>query len=804
MRAPWPRTPRFPDSPAWLVAALTAFAVPLVAAGPTLTNVTPPGGQRGSAVRLTLAGNGLDGKIQLRSSIPGTLTELSSSGAVRQYLLEIDSHASPGAYPLAVETTDGVTNTWLFSVSSFPETVETESQKQRRVLRNDSPASAQPIQAPAVVNGTLGEADRDHFSVSLQAGERIVFEVEARRLGSAVDPVLVVRTPEGRIAARSDDSPGIGADARIAYEAPLDGKYHVEVHDARFSKQSHNFYRLVAGPVEFAEAIFPLGWTKGEPVEVELSGGTLSKPRKVTVAGNLVALPGLQGGLPLPFLRGENPESLEPSGTGRRRLVEGRILNGRIGKPGEVDRYRLKVRAGEEWMIETQAAILGTSRLYTLLIMRDQDGTKLASAGDQPPEELLSNTSTRAETFGDPALGLRVPAGVTELELSVEDLLGRGGPGYGYRLAARRQPPDFIVRLDDTHINIPQDGSTSVAFTLDRRGYMGAVQIVGEGLPDGVLAEGGSVPAEFGGMTTQRNSRNGRVILTATPDAKPGGARVTFYGEGQTEDGRTIRRRALTFLSMNPVAGAQQRPVRLPSALGSVEAMVASSAPASIEILSSRSIRLIQGLSHTIRWAYHQREGGVQATSPVRLLNEPAVGNLRLLGAAKIKPGDANGVFEMNTTMGTPAMRCDLVLQAQVRHKGVVHSVYSRAITIDIVQGYSVGAPGAPVTVQAGAEFTLEGRFARQPEFDSEVVVEAVNLPLGVACRSQSIGNSPESYSLSCQAGENVAPGEYLVQIAPRSVLAGRGKEAVPYNIPAVETVLVVAGGDTIAAAHPK
>ena len=406
-------------------------------------------------MRLTLEGNGLDGKIQLHSSIPGTLTELSASGAVRQYLLEIDSQASTGAYPLAVETTDGVTNTWLFSVSSFPETLETESQQQRRVPRNDSPATAQPIQAPAVVNGTLGAADRDHFTVSLQAGERIVFEVEARRLGSAIDPVLVLRTPDGRIAARSNDSPGIGADARIAYEAPLDGAYLVEVHDARFSKQRHNFYRLVAGPLEFAEAIFPLGWTKGEPVEVELSGGTLSKPRTVTVVGNSVALPGLQGGLPAPFLRGGGAESLEPSGKGRRRLVEGRVLNARIGKPGEVDRFRLKVRAGEEWMIETQAAILGTSQLYTLLTLRDQSGAKLASAGDQPAEDLLSNTSTRAETFGDPALGLRVPAGITELEVSVEDLLGRGGPGYGYRLVARRQPPDFIVRLDDTHINVP-------------------------------------------------------------------------------------------------------------------------------------------------------------------------------------------------------------------------------------------------------------------------------------------------------------------------------------------------------------
>ena len=153
--------------------------------------------------------------------------------------------------------------------------------------------------------------------------------------------------------------------------------------------------------------------------------------------------------------------------------------------------------------------------------------------------------------------------------------------------------------------------------------------------------------------------------------------------------------------------------------------------------------------------------------------------------------------------MGTPAMRCDLVLQAQVRHEGVVYDVYSRAIRVEIVQGYSIGAPNAPVTIQSGTKFTLEGQFSRQPEFDSEVVVEATNLPVGVACQSESIEDSPKTYSLSCQAAGNVAPGEYQVQIAPRSVLAGRDKEAVPYNIPVVETVLIVSGDGTIAAVRP-
>ena len=782
---------------------LAALSASLVWGGPTLRSVEPPGGQPGTAVRLVLEGTGLDGKILVHSEIPGSLTELSAEGQARQFLLEIDPEAAPGAYPLSVETEAGRTNRWIFGVSAFPSTREAESSRPR-APRNDSEGDAQPIETPTVVNGRLEEADRDLYRVSLGAGESIVFEVEARRLGSAVDPVLAVRAPDGSTIARNDDAPGIGSDARLAFKAGVQGEYIVEVHDARFSEQQRNFYRLVAGPLEYAEAVFPLGWKAGESVEVELSGGSLAGPKTVTVDGDRVALPGGNTGLPMPFLRSGDLETLERAGRRRTQLTEGTVVNGRIEKPGEVDRYRLKVQPGEEWMVETQAAILGTSRLYTLLIMRDRNGKRLASAGDQPPEELLSNISTRAETFGDPALGFRVPEDMEELEFTVEDLLGRGGPGFAYRLIARRQPADFIARLNETELNIPRGGTTSVSLTLDRRGYDGPVRIIAEGLPDSVVVEGGNIPAEFGGMTTQRNSLNGRLMLTAAADAEPGLATVRLYGEGRTADGQVFQRPVFTSSLVAPVAGLQQRPVRVPGETGRVQAVVAAESPASIEVLSPRSLRLIQGLKHDIRWAYRTSEPGVEALTPVLLINAPAVANLRILGDAKIKPGDSEGTLEMNTTMGTPAMRFDLVFQARVRHDGVVHTIYSRAITVDVVQGYSLGAPSETVKTDAGTEFELAGSFSREPEFDSEVIVEAANLPVGVKCDPQRIADSPDRYALRCQVGATAEPGEYLVEIAPRSVLAGRDKEAVPYNIPPVEAVLVIAGKETIAVSRPQ
>ena len=52
---------------------------------------------------------------------------------------------------------------------------------------------------------------RDFYRVSGKAGEHRVFEVEARRCGSAIDPVLeIVKIAKGELLTRDEDAPGIG------------------------------------------------------------------------------------------------------------------------------------------------------------------------------------------------------------------------------------------------------------------------------------------------------------------------------------------------------------------------------------------------------------------------------------------------------------------------------------------------------------------------------------------------------------------------------------------------------------------
>jgi hypothetical protein len=186
-----------------------------------------------------------------------------------EFLVEPKSDVPPGVYPVRIESPKGISNVLLFTIGTFPEVTEEESRPYARPNLNDSIETAEPIQSsPVTVNGTLRGPERDVFRVYGKAGERRVFEVEARRCGSAIDPVLRILDGNGKQLAISDDAPGAGLDARIDFTFPREGNYYVEVHDARFSKQTQNFYRLKMGSYSYADGIFPLGGRRGEATEV--------------------------------------------------------------------------------------------------------------------------------------------------------------------------------------------------------------------------------------------------------------------------------------------------------------------------------------------------------------------------------------------------------------------------------------------------------------------------------------------------------------------------------------------------------
>ena len=194
--------------------------------------------------------------------------------------------------------------------------------------------------------------ERDVFRLQVKAGERRVFEVEARRCGSSIDPVIRVFDGAGKLIARSEDDPVLSLDARLAVTFPKEGFYYIEVHDARFSTQAQDFYRLKTGTYEYASEIFPLGGRRGEQVDVSVSGTKVKADlTAIKTPQTFVNLPNSPA-LPLPFAVGEYPEVQEPVAGPLQLPV---TVNGRLSKPAEVDKYELDVKPGDEFIFSLQA-----------------------------------------------------------------------------------------------------------------------------------------------------------------------------------------------------------------------------------------------------------------------------------------------------------------------------------------------------------------------------------------------------------------------------------------------------------------
>src|SRR3954469_11133210 len=473
-----------------LLTVLAAHAA--LGASPTLTELRPRGAEIGRPFTLTIIGRNLGEEARITTTLPGAFTSVLPPATAMQapgrsvaFLVELKSNAAPGVYPVRIETPSGLSNILLFTLGTFPEVTEEESQPGALPNRNDTIETAEPVRStPVVVNGTLRGAERDVFRVYGKAGERRVFEVEARRCGSAIDPVLRILDGAGKQLARSDDSPGTGLDPRLEFTFPAEGNYYVEVTDARFSTQAQNFYRLKMGSYRYAEGIFPLGGRRGEKTAVTFVGAGTKSTVDLSKAGprdafTRVGLPDSPT-LPFVFAIGDLPEVREP--------VEGAVaipvvINGRLDKDREVDHYRLKVEPGEKLLLEMQARELGTSKLEAIITAYDTAGKKLGSAGDQPlPEDVFAVQGT-SRTSSDPFLNLTVPAGVHEIMVTVEDLALRGGPLYGYRLSARQQAEDFNLTLGSPQLNIPAGGTPILSVSADRRGFDGPIRLTIPALP---------------------------------------------------------------------------------------------------------------------------------------------------------------------------------------------------------------------------------------------------------------------------------------------------------------------------------
>jgi hypothetical protein len=135
-----------------------------------------------------------------------------------------------------------------FARDALPECFEQEP--------NDSSEQAQKVSLPIIVNGRIDRpGDRDVFSFQGKAGQEIVAEVYARRLGSPVDSALKLTDASGKQLAFNDDheDPSCGllthhADSWLTAKLPAAGTYYLHLYDTQNQGGPEYAYRLRISP----------------------------------------------------------------------------------------------------------------------------------------------------------------------------------------------------------------------------------------------------------------------------------------------------------------------------------------------------------------------------------------------------------------------------------------------------------------------------------------------------------------------------------------------------------------------------
>jgi len=485
----------------------------------------PMGGTLGSQVEISISGENIDGAKELLFSHPALTAKqkLDADGKPEnnKYVVTIAADAPQGIHEALLMTRLGISSSRVFSVSTLPEVSQTP--------QTTNLAKAMSLNVPSVCNAVMSEKSIDHFAFEAQKGRRYVVNCDSRGIDSKLDAVLIIADSEGRdvIVERRGGA--------IDFTAEVDGKHIVKVHDLTFKGGPAYFYRLSVQEL-----------TLSDPAPVFASTKTVSSfswPPQGLVAGSL--------------LSEIEPNNLQAQA---QKISLPCDISGSFFPAADVDTFEFEGVKGETWWVEIASERLGRPTDPSMIVQHVSisegrelitdvvefsdiaSPVKLSSNGyayDGPPYDGGSlDILGKLEIKND---------GVHRMQLS--DLFGgtRIDERNVYRLIVRKAAPDFALAAWGLHMELRNGdrnalskplalrGGITMALevvALRRDGFDGDIELVMEGLADGVTAQGLKIPA---GKT------RGVMLITADDKAPKSFVNATFYGKSSL-NGSEIKR----------------------------------------------------------------------------------------------------------------------------------------------------------------------------------------------------------------------------------------------------------------------
>lgn len=442
---------------------------------PTLATTASLGAKVGETLELTLTGTNLNDAVAVLLSCPGKVSIPSDNkngteAAKLRVKVELPADCPVGLHTLRVATKHGVSNFRPFVVDDLVSVPEVDT--------NRSKDTAQVVTIPAAIAGRTDPELSDFYKVKIAPGQTVTFEVVARRIGSPLDPIIVLhdaKTKRELVDLYADDTPGLQSDCRLTHTFKDGGEYLVEVRDTTYRGGGEFFYRLRIGDFPGVTTAFPVAAQRGQTVSIGFGGpGTAGIPPvsvKIPADTTLAAIqlsPKKSGGVsgwPVPVRLSNWPESVEqepndePAKANKLTVPGG--VSARFEKAGDVDHFAVSCKKGVKYAADANTFEIN-SPCEVLIRVLDDKGKEVGRSNP-------AQSNARVEF---------TPGADGEFVIACEHLNFLSGPNEIYHLTVRPVTADFDINLAFDRGEASPGGGTAVAATVNRlNGYAGPVEL---------------------------------------------------------------------------------------------------------------------------------------------------------------------------------------------------------------------------------------------------------------------------------------------------------------------------------------
>jgi hypothetical protein len=487
---------------------------------PRLLTTMPMGGTVGTQVEVTITGENLENANELIFTHPGiTATpKLDASGQpeANKFLVTIAADCPVGIHEARLMTRLGISSSRVFCVDTLSQVVQTTP--------NTTLATALPLQVNSICNAVMTTKAVDHYSFEAVKGHRYIVNCAARGIDSKLDAVLIIGDAVGR------DLVVERRGGTLDFTATEDGKHTIKVHELTFKGGPAYYYRLSLQEIP-ADAAMPQFAS--------------------TPTVNSFSWP------PLGLVAAAETQETEPNNTQAQvqKIALPCDIAGSFFPAADVDTFEFTAAKGDVWWVEVASERLGRPTDPAILVQHVTGAgaeEKLADLAEFTDIAPPMKPSSNGYAYDGPPYdgGSADIIGRLEIKedgvhrLQISDLFGgtRNDSRNVYRLIVRKAAPDFAVAAWGLHMELRNGdrnalskplalrGGITVALevvAVRRDGFDGDIELVMEGLPEGVTAQG---------LKIAKGKTRGIMLLTADQNAPRSLANVTFYGKSTIGD----------------------------------------------------------------------------------------------------------------------------------------------------------------------------------------------------------------------------------------------------------------------------